>query len=113
MQLKPRYHACFKTCFTIEEALATLGAQTMATIETELKDILAKFEQRFDRLDQRLDGIQADLTEVKVDMATVKAELTTVKEDIRSINFFVNYLGLKVQLILLFLAWYIPECLAL
>jgi chromosome segregation ATPase len=69
----------------------------MATIETELKDILAKFEQRFDRLDQRLDRIEADLTKIKVDMATVKAELTIVKEDIRSINFFVNYLGLKAK----------------
>jgi hypothetical protein len=100
---------CFKTCFTIEEALATLGVQTMATIETKLKDILAKFEQRFDRLDQRLDRIEADLTEIRVDTATIKVEAATVKEDFRAINFLTNCLCLELQLILLFLAWCIPE----
>lgn len=77
---------CFKTCFTIEEALATLELQAIATMETELKDILAKFEQQFYRLDQRLDRIEADLTEIKVDMATVKAELTIVKEDTKDLK---------------------------
>jgi cob(I)alamin adenosyltransferase len=82
-------------------------------METDLKDILAKFEQQFDRLDQRLDRIEADLTEIKVDVATVKAKITIVKEDFRAINFLINCLCLEVQLILLFLAWCIPECPAL
>jgi chaperonin cofactor prefoldin len=33
----------------------------MAMIETDLKDILAKFDQRFDRLEQRLDRIDQKL----------------------------------------------------
>ncbi|MEY2985549.1 MAG: hypothetical protein RLZZ568_2166 [Cyanobacteriota bacterium] len=49
------------------------------TIETELKDVLNK-------LDQRLDKIETDLTDLKVDMATVKVDLTTVKEDVKELR---------------------------
>jgi lipid II:glycine glycyltransferase (peptidoglycan interpeptide bridge formation enzyme) len=33
----------------------------MATIETDLKEIFAKFDQRFDRLEQRLDRMDQKL----------------------------------------------------
>ncbi|MEB3310251.1 MAG: hypothetical protein VKJ02_08460 [Snowella sp.] len=56
------------------------------TIETDLKEVLGKLDQRFDRLEQKLDRMDADLTTLKVDMATVKADLTTVKDDIKDIR---------------------------
>lgn len=55
-------------------------------IETELKDVLNKLDQRFDRLEQKLDKIESDLTDLKVDMATVKADLTTVKEEVKDLR---------------------------
>ena len=55
-------------------------------IETDLKDILNKLDQRFDHLDQKLDKIESDLTDLKVDMATVKADLTTVKEEVKDLR---------------------------
>jgi t-SNARE complex subunit (syntaxin) len=55
-------------------------------IETDLKDVLNKLDQRFDRLDQKLDKIDSDLTDLKVDMATVKADLTTVKEEVKDLR---------------------------
>lgn len=36
-------------------------------IETDLKDVLNKLDQRFDRLEQKLDKIESDLTDLKVD----------------------------------------------
>jgi len=55
-------------------------------IETDLKDVLNRLDQRFDRLDQKLDKIESDLTDLKVDMATVKADLTTVKEEVKDLR---------------------------
>ena len=55
-------------------------------IETDLKDVLNRLDQRFDRLDQKLDKIEGDLTDLKVDMATVKADLTTVKEEVKDLR---------------------------
>jgi t-SNARE complex subunit (syntaxin) len=55
-------------------------------IETDLKDVLNKLDQRFDRLDEKLDKIESDLTDLKVDMATVKADLTTVKEEVKDLR---------------------------
>lgn len=56
------------------------------TIETDLKDVLNKLDQRFDRLEQKLDRIETDLTTLKVDMATVKVDLATVKEDVKDVR---------------------------
>ena len=55
-------------------------------IETDLKDVLNKLGQRFDRLEQKLDKIESNLTDLKVDMATVKADLTTVKEEVKDLR---------------------------
>lgn len=55
-------------------------------IETDLKDILSKFDQRFDRLEQRLDRIETDLTTIKIDVATIKVEMGTIKEDVRDLK---------------------------
>ena len=47
----------------------------MATIETDLKEIFAKFDQRFDRLDQRLDRMEENLSEIKVSQAKIEEKL--------------------------------------
>jgi len=56
------------------------------TLETDLKEIFAKFDQRFDRLEQRLDGMQKDLTDLKLDMAVVKTEFGAVKENVKDLK---------------------------
>ena len=55
-------------------------------IESDLKDVLNRLDQRFDRLDQKLDKIESDLTDLKVDMTTVKADLTTIKEEVKDLR---------------------------
>lgn len=52
------------------------------TIETDLKEILAKFDQRFDRLEQRLDGMQKDLTDVKLSQAEIKGDIKALDEKV-------------------------------
>ncbi|WP_310484852.1 hypothetical protein [Chamaesiphon sp. VAR_48_metabat_403] len=44
-------------------------------IETDLKDILNKLDQRIDRIDQRLEGIQKDVTEVKLSVVKIEGEI--------------------------------------
>lgn len=63
------------------------------TIETDLKEIFVKFDQRFDRLEQRLDRIDSDLTVLKVsqaeirgDIANLKTELTLTREDVKDLK---------------------------
>ena len=58
----------------------------MPTIETDLKDILTKFDQRFDRLEQKLDKIDNDLTELNINVATVKVEIVGIKEDVKDLK---------------------------
>ena len=54
----------------------------MATIETDLKEIFAKFDQRFDRLEQRLDRIDQRL-EV---LPKMEAEISQLKDDVKDIK---------------------------
>lgn len=51
-------------------------------IETDLKDILAKFDQRFDRLEQRLDRIDTDLTDLKIAQTKLDGKLGRVEDKI-------------------------------
>ncbi|MBJ7899046.1 MAG: hypothetical protein GC158_03760 [Cyanobacteria bacterium RI_101] len=52
------------------------------TLETDLKEIFAKFDQRFDRLEQRLDGMQKDLTDVKLSQAQIRGDIQTLDEKV-------------------------------
>jgi cob(I)alamin adenosyltransferase len=60
------------------------------TIETDLREILAKIDNRLERIGNDLIEFKAeiskDMTVLKVDMATVKADLTTVKEDVKDLR---------------------------
>jgi prefoldin subunit 5 len=54
----------------------------MPTIETDLKDILDKIDQRLDRMDQRFDRIEQKL-EV---LPRLEAEIANIKEDVRELK---------------------------
>jgi Skp family chaperone for outer membrane proteins len=45
-------------------------------IESDLKEVLTRLDQKFDRLDQKLDNLQKDVTDLKVELVTTKTELT-------------------------------------
>ncbi|MEB3310308.1 MAG: hypothetical protein VKJ02_08745 [Snowella sp.] len=46
------------------------------TIETDLKDVLARLDQRFDRLEQRLDKIDSDITDLKINQVRMEEKLS-------------------------------------
>lgn len=56
-------------------------------IESDLKDILAKFEIKLDKLEQKIDNIQKDISEIKVELATVKTKVDGVTDRLNSIEF--------------------------
>jgi archaellum component FlaC len=49
------------------------------TIETDLKDILNKLDQRIDRIDQRLEGIQKDVTDIKLNVVKIEGEIKALE----------------------------------
>ena len=51
-------------------------------IETELKDILSRLDQRFDRLDQRMERLENEMTGLKVAQAEIKGDLNTIKTEL-------------------------------
>ncbi len=46
------------------------------TIENDLKDVLARLDQRFDRLEQRLDKIDSDITDLKINQVRMEEKLS-------------------------------------
>ncbi|MBE9170689.1 hypothetical protein IQ238_25295 [Pleurocapsales cyanobacterium LEGE 06147] len=49
-------------------------------IESDLKEILQRFEQRFDKIDQKLDKLSEDVTELKVGQARLEGKIEAVDE---------------------------------
>jgi chromosome segregation ATPase len=49
-------------------------------IESDLKEILQRFEQRFDKIDQKLDKLSEDVTDLKVGQARIEGEIKAVDE---------------------------------
>jgi predicted nucleic acid-binding Zn-ribbon protein len=49
------------------------------TIETDLKDILNKLDQRIDRIDQRLEGIQKDVTDIKLNVVKIEGDIRAME----------------------------------
>jgi predicted nucleic acid-binding Zn-ribbon protein len=48
-------------------------------IETDLKEILNKLDQRIDRIDQKLEGIQKDVTDVKLNVVKIEGEIRAME----------------------------------
>jgi predicted nucleic acid-binding Zn-ribbon protein len=48
-------------------------------IETDLKEILNKLDQRIDRIDQRLEGIQKDVTDIKINVVKIEGEIRAME----------------------------------
>ncbi|MBJ7898758.1 MAG: hypothetical protein GC158_02300 [Cyanobacteria bacterium RI_101] len=71
------------------------------TIETDLREIFAKFDQRFDRLEQRLDGLQKDLADLKTsqqkDMTDVKLSQAEIRGDIQTLDEKVSGFGKRLE----------------
>jgi hypothetical protein len=45
------------------------------TVDQDLKDILVKLDQRFDKIDQKLDNLQKDVTDLKIGQARLEKKL--------------------------------------
>jgi chromosome segregation ATPase len=50
------------------------------TIESDLKDILNKLDQRFDRMEQRFERMEQNLIDLKVGQTEIKGEVTTLDQ---------------------------------
>jgi predicted nucleic acid-binding Zn-ribbon protein len=49
------------------------------TIETDLKEILNRLDQRIDRIDQRLEGIQKDVTDIKLNVVKIEGDIRAME----------------------------------
>ncbi len=48
-------------------------------IETDIKDILNKLDQRIDRIDQRLEVIQKDVTDIKLNVVKIEGDIRAME----------------------------------
>ena len=48
-------------------------------IETDLKEILNRLDQRIDRIDQKLEGIQKDVTDIKLNVVKIEGEIKALE----------------------------------
>jgi chromosome segregation ATPase len=55
-------------------------------IESDLKEILTRFEQRFDKLDQKLDKLSDNTTDINMRLTKVETKLDAATEDIKEIK---------------------------
>ena len=71
------------------------------TIETDLRDILSKLEQRFDKIDLKLEDIMKNVIDLKIDVVEVKGEIKTLDEklsrQIKILDTKVDGLSTRVQ----------------
>lgn len=56
------------------------------TIETDLREILNRLDQRFDRLDQKLEKMDERLNRLETGQAAIAVELTAVKDDVKDLK---------------------------
>ncbi len=56
------------------------------TIETDLKDILTRFEQRFDRLDQKFEKIDERLNRLEMGQARIEEKLDSVDKRVEKLE---------------------------
>jgi chromosome segregation ATPase len=64
------------------------------TIESDLKEIFAKFDQKLDKLELKIDNVAKDVNELKVSVVETKAEL---KGDIKALDEKVNGLSKRLD----------------
>ena len=55
-------------------------------IESDLKEILTRFEQRFDKLDLKLDKLNDNTTDINLRLTKVETKLDVATEDIKEIK---------------------------
>ncbi|MGL5831643.1 MAG: shikimate dehydrogenase [Waterburya sp.] len=65
-------------------------------IESDLKEILTRFEQRFDKLDQKLDKLSDNATDINLRLTKVETKLDAATEDVKEIKSTQNTLSSDV-----------------
>jgi septation ring formation regulator EzrA len=55
-------------------------------IESDLKEIPTRFEQRFDKLDQKLDKLNDNTTDINLRLTKVETKLDAATENIKEIK---------------------------
>lgn len=55
-------------------------------IESDLKEILTRFEQRFDKIDEKLDRLKDNVTDINLRLTKVETKLDAATEDIKEIK---------------------------
>ena len=55
-------------------------------IESDLKEFLTKFEQRFDKIDNKLDKLSEDVTELKVSQARLEDKIEVLDTKIEQLD---------------------------
>ena len=55
-------------------------------IESDLKEILTRFEQKFDKIDQKLDKLSDNTTDINLRLTKVETKLDVAIEDIKEIK---------------------------
>ena len=55
-------------------------------IESDLKDILTRFEQRFDKLDQKPDKLNDNTTDINLRLTKVETKLDVATENIKELK---------------------------
>jgi chromosome segregation ATPase len=69
------------------------------TIETELKEIFTKIDQRLDRMDQRFDRMEQSINELKLGQSELKGEVKNLGTELRGEikNFDTKVDGLSIR----------------
>ena len=57
-------------------------------IESDLKEILDKFDQKLDKLDGKLDKLREDVTELKISLAEVKGGIKLLDTKVEGLDIF-------------------------
>jgi archaellum component FlaC len=55
-------------------------------IETDIKDVLNKIEQRFDKIDQRFDKIDQRLEVIQKDVNDIKLNVVKIEGDVKALE---------------------------
>jgi capsule polysaccharide export protein KpsE/RkpR len=59
---------------------------TNPKIETDLAEILNKFEQKLDKIDTKIDKVSSDVSEIKTEVGVLKANQENMKEQLSKID---------------------------
>jgi chromosome segregation ATPase len=59
---------------------------TAQTVEVKLEDVLAKIDNRLERIESELTDIKVSQAEIRGDIANLKTELTLTRDDVKDLK---------------------------